>query len=631
MALRTRLTLAFLLLASLLAVVGFVSVGADRRIEYYVSQVERSSAVELQHVSAMALALQGAKTAAEELVREQYRLRLTRAAESDRQRPLQKIEAELRQALVSFEHHLNRTGAANDIGVHLALEAGDDATAVRGRDKASRWINSIAQRYAAVQAEVDEFVRLGNVDPAAADRHLDRVLGPQIADELLPLVYRYRATANDALSEAVKRISTEAQAAASVVLLTSVAAVVLALVLGFTVSRSIAVPVLAMQEAAQRLGRGDLTSRVDIASNDELGVLAASFNRMAEDLSATTVSRKYLKNVLESMAGALIITDPAGEIVSVNRAALELLGYREEELERQPLSRVYLRAAETTEELKRDGGGASGITRGAEELLIRKDGTPVPVAFSGATIRDEHGRVQGLVCVAHDISERQEVERTLRSFLREKDLLLGEIHHRVKNNLQVVSSLLELQSSGIIDPSARNVFKESQNRIGSMALIHEQLHQTNDLAHIDVGTYIEKLTYHLLQSYSVYSDRIALHLDLDDISLEIDQAVTCGLIVNELVTNALKHAFPAGHRGRADVRIAFKKIADGYRLHVSDNGRGFRSDAASCTRQGLGLSLVGTLVQQLHGAIDMRTLEGTEFKIHFSPAKAPRRQAQYDA
>jgi len=254
LALRTRLTLAFLLLASLLAVVGFVSVGADRRIEYYVSQVERSSAVELQHVSAMALALQGAKTAAEELVREQYRLRLTRAAESDRQRPLQKIEAELRQALVSFEHHLNRTGAANDIGVHLALEAGDDATAVRGRDKASRWINSIAQRYAAVQAEVDEFVRLGNVDPAAADRHLDRVLGPQIADELLPLVYRYRATANDALSEAVKRISTEAQAAASVVLLTSVAAVVLALVLGFTVSRSIAVPVLAMQEAAQRLG-----------------------------------------------------------------------------------------------------------------------------------------------------------------------------------------------------------------------------------------------------------------------------------------------------------------------------------------------------------------------------------------
>lgn len=630
MRLRTRLTLAFLLLASLMAVVGLIAVGADRRIEYYVSQVERSSAVELQHVSAMALTLQSATTAAE-LVTHRYRLRATGAAAPTVQPASDQIEAQLWQGLASFEDHLNRCRAANDIAIQLALAAGDDATAALERDERSRWVDPITERYATVKAEAKEFVRAAAADPAAAHRYLDGVLGPQLRDELLPLVYRYRDMATDQLSREVERISTEAQGAASVVLLTSVAAVILALVLGFTVSRSIATPILALKEAAERLGCGDLTSRVHIASRDELGVLAASFNRMAEDLSTTTVSRGYLRNVIESMAGALIITDPGGGIASVNRAALELLGYDEAELLGQPLSCVYGPAAETAGEPAFARLSAIGSTRGVEETLFRKDGTPVPVAFSGATLRDEHGRIEGFVCVAHDISAPKNVERTLRSFLREKELLLREIHHRVKNNLQVVSSLLDLQSSAIVDPSAREIFKQSQNRIGSMALIHEQLYQTSNLAHIAVGPYIEKLTYHLQASYSTCSDRTALHLEVDESSLEIDQAVTCGLIVNELVTNALKHAFPADHGGVADVRVAFNRTDGGYRLVVTDNGRGFRREAAAGALRGLGLSLVATLVQQLRGTMDIRSDRGTEFRIDFSPLAAIRYEAAHGA
>lgn len=629
MKLRTRLTLAFLLLASLMAVVGLVAVGADRRIEYYVSQVEQSSAVELQHVSAMALTLQSATTAAE-LVTERYRLRLSGVAASSERRSAAQIEAQLWEGLAAFEYHLNECRTANETAIELAVEAGDDVTAALERDERSRWVDPLTKRYREVREETKEFVRVAALDPAAAHRYLDEVLAPHLRGELLPLVYRYRDMAATQLSHEVERISTEAQGAASVVLLTSVAAVILALVLGFTVSRSIATPILALKDAAERLGRGDLTSRVEIASQDELGVLAASFNRMAEDLSATTVSRGYLRNVIESMAGALIITDPAGQIVSVNRAALELLGYDEAELVRQPLRSVCA-PARSAEQLFIERLSAIGTARGVEETLLRKDGTPVPVAFSGAALRDEDGRVQGFVCVAHDISVPKHVERTLRSFLREKELLLRELHHRVKNNLQVVSSLLDLQSSAIADPSARDIFKQSQNRIGSMALIHEQLYQTSNLAQVDVRPYIEKLTYHLEASSAVWSDHITLHLEIDDSSLEIDQAVTCGLIVNELVTNALKHAFPADHRGAACVRISFNRTGDGFRLLVSDNGRGFGGDATAGPRRGLGLSLVGMLVQQLRGTMDTHSDHGTEFRIDFSPLAATRYEAVHGA
>ncbi len=621
------MTLAFLLLASLMAVVGLVAVGADRRIEYYVSQVERSSAVELQHVSAMAIALQSATTAAE-LVAERYRLRLSGAAASTERRTAAEIEAQLWEGLAAFEHHLNECRTANEMAVQLAIQAGDDVTAARERDERSRWVDPLTGRYRKVREEAKEFVRVAAVDPAAAHRYLDSVLAPQLRDELLPLAYRYREMVTAQLSDEVERISTEAQGAASVVLLTSVAAVILALVLGFTSSRSIAAPILALTQAAERLGGADLTSRVDIASQDELGVLAASFNRMAEDLSATTVSRGYLRNVIESMAGALIITDPAGQIVSVNHAALELLGYDEAELVGQSLRRVYAPAAESTEQSFLERLSASGTASGVEESLLRKDGTAVPVAFSGATLRDEHDAVEGFVCVAHDISAPKHVERTLRSFLREKELLLRELHHRVKNNLQVVSSLLDLQSSAIADPSAREIFKQSQNRIGSMALIHEQLYQTSNLAQVDVRPYIEKLTYHLEASYP---DRITLHLEIDDSSLEIDHAVTCGLIVNELVTNALKHAFPAEHHGAAYVRISFNRTGDGYRLIVADNGRGVSGDVTASPRRGLGLSLVGMLVQQLRGTMDIRTDRGTEFRIEFAPVAATRYEAVHGA
>ena len=176
-----------------------------------------------------------------------------------------------------------------------------------------------------------------------------------------------------------------------------------------------------------------------------------------------------------------------------------------------------------------------------------------------------------------EITERKKAEEQINSSLQEKVILLREIHHRVKNNLQVISSLLNLQSGYIEDKKSLEVFRESQNRVRSMALIHEKLYQSKDLNKIEFSEYIKTLTKTLFSSYNVESDRIILRTNLEDISFEIDTAILCGLIVNELVSNSLKHAFPRGAKG--EVFIGLNKTGDNkYTLIVRDNGAGFLPD-----------------------------------------------------
>ncbi len=176
----------------------------------------------------------------------------------------------------------------------------------------------------------------------------------------------------------------------------------------------------------------------------------------------------------------------------------------------------------------------------------RKDGTEFPVEASISKF--EIGGERVLTVRLRDITERKRAEEQIRNSLHEKEVLLKEIHHRVKNNLQVVSSLLSLQSGYPRVESVRDLFVESQNRVKSMALIHEKLYQSQDLANIDFSDYIESLAHHLFHSYTANPDLVTLKTDVD-VSLDIDHAIPCGLIVNELLSNALKHAFPDSRRG----------------------------------------------------------------------------------
>ena len=218
-----------------------------------------------------------------------------------------------------------------------------------------------------------------------------------------------------------------------------------------------------------------------------------------------------------------------------------------------------------------------------------------------------------------EIAERLRTEDQLQHSLREKETLLQEIHHRVKNNLQIVSSLIDLQTRNVTDPQFLHMFQDSRDRIRSMAMIHEKLYQSADLAHIDLHAYIDALTRDLFHSHGLSADRVELDLQIDSMTLVIDQAIASGLIINELVSNALKYAFPDGRRGR--IRIELRQLeASSVLLAVSDDGIGIPPDLDLKQIRSLGLKLVSSLTSQLRGSIEMSGENGSRFRIVF-PAK----------
>lgn len=221
---------------------------------------------------------------------------------------------------------------------------------------------------------------------------------------------------------------------------------------------------------------------------------------------------------------------------------------------------------------------------------------------------------------------REHKELELKTAIAEKEVLLREIHHRVKNNLQIIASLLSLQSNTIHSEPVLAQFRDSQNRIRAMSLIHERLYRSNDLARIDFGPYLRDLTAALLDGYKARGSEISLSVEADDIQVSIDSAVTCGLLVNELVSNALKHAFPDGRRGT--IAVEMRVINDmRFQLIVCDDGVGFPDEVNFYKTASLGLQLVNSLTRQLGGTVGFHTQPGSKITICF-PATNARQSTQ---
>ena len=217
-----------------------------------------------------------------------------------------------------------------------------------------------------------------------------------------------------------------------------------------------------------------------------------------------------------------------------------------------------------------------------------------------------------------EIKQREQAEANLRSTLAEKEVLLKEVHHRVKNNLQIVSSLLHLQAQTIKDPQILKAIQESQNRIESISLIHKNLYTNPNIGKIDIAEYINNLVTGLLISYQIAPAQINLHTDIDSVILNVDQAIACGLIINELISNALKHAFPNNQSGEISISLHKNKNHD-IEMMIRDNGIGLTDNIDWRNTSSLGLSLVYDLVtEQLEGSINIERSQGTIFNIQFS-------------
>jgi PAS domain S-box-containing protein len=223
---------------------------------------------------------------------------------------------------------------------------------------------------------------------------------------------------------------------------------------------------------------------------------------------------------------------------------------------------------------------------------------------------------KGLAVFIEDITELQRVEDELKASLREKEVLLREIHHRVKNNLQIISSLLSLQAEHVTGERALEALQESQNRIRSMAIIHEQLYGTGNLGRIDFLQYIRDLTAHVFRSYSMQAGRVSLDLQLEPVDLGIDRAIPCGIIINELLTNCLKHAFHGREKGT--IRVELGRVGEkGFRLVVADDGAGIPGGLDLAASPSLGLKLVRTLTDQLRAELKIHGGDGTTFEVIF--------------
>jgi two-component sensor histidine kinase/HAMP domain-containing protein len=301
----------------------------------------------------------------------------------------------------------------------------------------------------------------------------------------------------------------------------------------FFIGKVFTQPLAKIVKAVNKITEGDLSQRVQVKSNDEVGFLAQSFNKMVEKIANSNHEMDKINKELEN------------------------------------------RVKERTQELE-----------GALKSLQREN------------------------------FERKKAEVEISKSLHEKEVLLKEIHHRVKNNLQIVSSLFFFQSKQVTDPSMIEMFRDGQNRVKSMALIHEKLYQSGDLANIDFKEYIKKLTTFLFQSYGVNQTKIKLKNNVQKVDLGVDTAVPCGLIVNELISNSLKHGFTDRTEGEIRIDMGYDEN-NKLLLKISDNGKGIPKSFNIQNSESLGLRLVYNLTNQLNGTVDFYNNNGTMVKIIF--------------
>ncbi len=251
-----------------------------------------------------------------------------------------------------------------------------------------------------------------------------------------------------------------------------------------------------------------------------------------------------------------------------------------------------------------------------ENINLHKDGHPILLETSGVPIFDERGNLSGYRGIDRDITERKRIENDLRTMIRERNTLLREIHHRVRNNMQVISSLFNHHISYINDPGVVSMIRECQRRIKTMAHIHEKLYRSPSLSRINFTEFIEELIIRHIHSYKDEADQVNYFTEIEQIELDIDTAIPLGLIASELVSNAMKHAFPRGKSGQIQLHMSRDKDQI-IKLVVKDNGIGIPEDVDIRKTETLGMQLVMLLVEQIEGKIELGRKNGTELSVCF--------------
>jgi len=338
---------------------------------------------------------------------------------------------------------------------------------------------------------------------------------------------------------------------------------------------------------------------------------------LKENQEILTKRERHLSLITDNMMDLITRTDSKGIYEYVSPSAQKILGYEPEKL----LGKNIMDFVHPEDGFKLSffNSGETGHHKEAEYRYKTFSGDYIWLETVGTPIFNHENGLKGFIRSSRNIDDRKNAEKQIKNSLEEKEVLLKEIHHRVKNNMQIISSLLSLQSRSIKNEKELEILRESQNRVKSMAMIHESLYSTNNLARINFKVYIKSLISGLFRSYGINPKKIKMEMNLTDVSLDIDIAIPCGLILNELISNSLKHAFPNGRSGK--IKTSLLEDKNCLKMMIEDNGVGFPDDMNFKNTDTLGLKLVNTLVRQLDGNIELKKIGGTKIIIKFSKNK----------
>ncbi|MDZ7692546.1 MAG: histidine kinase dimerization/phosphoacceptor domain -containing protein [Balneolaceae bacterium] len=543
MKLRSKLVLSFSFVVLLLAGVGAFS-------QYYNQQIKNQLVVESEHAileltysGEMGLELYQSLLNAQYFLDKRYNQSI-QIDTSNFEMSAELAREKVRTSLTDFKQSLD---SARTI---LQNHANSERTYRPEHEKLSTILEKLEERSNIYESLLNQLFELSEISFQDGREFLTVTVEPYFRKNLIPLLNDVRQYSRQNMNSQIASLNSRLEFAGTILAIATITALLIALGLAFYLNHSIASPLKKLSDTTKQIGKGNLDERIQINSKDEIGDLASEFNRMAKNLSKITFSKEYVDNIIESMGDALLVTDCEYRIKRVNSSLLEMLNYKEQELLGQPLDILFsdqnnkkidlLKSAEDVDNFE-----TSFLTRHEEEI---------PVNISKAVMQNADGSLKGLVCVASDITDRKKAEQQMKQSLKEKEILLAEIHHRVKNNLAVISGMLEMQIWETENEIAKTALRDSQLRVRSIALVHEKLYQSESLSYIEFDTYIQELLDAINSAFISDRDEVSIQTQIDSIALNINQAIPCSLLINELVVNAHKHAF-SGSGGKICISL----------------------------------------------------------------------------
>ncbi|WP_440998411.1 sensor histidine kinase [Fodinibius sp. SL11] len=602
MKLSTKLISSFLIVALFVGGIGFTASFFNDVVKDQVTYESDKAIQEVTLAGELGLQLFKSLTRTQYLLEDSYRESLS--MEYSRSNKTKKVQiAEIKKSLGKFEQSLEELRTLVKKEPENIFEHPVDSSEVL------RLLENLEKKYRNYSALLTQFQNISSNNYQDRKEFFTVTIEPYFRSNLLPNIEQLRNQIHQNHQQQIAGLNSQLDRVGYILVIATGIVLIIAIALSMFVYRSIANPIAKIADAAQSLGRGNLQNRINYDSNDELGELSDTFDQMAENLSKTTVSRDYVDSIIEAMVDLLVVTDGNFKILRVNSAALKTLDRTEDELVGISVDSIFEEMPEVI--LGESIGDANKTYTGK---LKDKNGHLIPVSISRGTIKGEEERVKEYVFVASDISSEKAAQQKIAESLKEKEVLLAEIHHRVKNNLAVISGLLQMQMWESESSNAKSALQQSHLRVQSIALVHEKLYQSESLSYIQFNRYLDDLLATISDVYMDDNSDIEMQSNLEEITLTVNQAIPCALLINELVNNAFKYAFDSGS---GVISVTVKRSGDQVLTKVADNGIGIHEEDRN--PESMGLNLVRTLAKQLNGVLKFYNDDGAHIEVLFTP------------